>query len=809
MKHKRRLLESVVAVSLTACLLMKVGCSGGFLRLQDYQRDLIFGGLATALLLNQPAPAGDGGAGNPIPGPTGEQGIPGAVGEDGAQGPVGPQGPQGPEGPTGPEGPAGIDGTSGGSGSQGPSGPTGPAVFNTFIDDFFAFDGTSGNLQPGVVIISEPALGGSPLARTSNSAIAYRVSVPQTYTVGQPVTMRMFFHRTGDILDSCFVFSVTGVRLRDGEGVSSYGETIWLSIDNSGKVMPTRQVAEALLGENGIAGELVVVDLPINAAPGIVDPIALARADFLAFELATAKLDGSLYQILGVEFFASDAAASLFGATIAGPFGVEDPIVCPCDGSSQDCNNNGRPDDCEIKEDPGLDCNNNGVLDECEDCDGNGIPDDCDINCDSTACMACTDYSIAAGELICANDCNQNGIPDSCDIGNISNDCDENQIPDECELDGNDCDGNGILDTCDIATDPLLDCDGDSVLNECELDPAEQDCNLNGICDGIEITSSVFVSTLDSTTGATINTFSVGLAFDQFVPFIEVDASANIWVGRNDTGHGTNQFNPNDNVAKFSPTGTELLTLKGPMRNPTALAVDSIGNIYVGGTPDGGSLSVNKIYKYDSNGVFLTSFGELTGAALGATYFVFEFAPGDRLFATTSNPHRVFEYTTAGVQVNVVNANLRFGRGLAISPDGTTLWNYQPRNGPGEDIIVAYDLDLTVLSSFGLNPIGNPQLWGMDTLQNDNLVARAGSRIIEISPTGTLISELDFSSIDTGNSHRRGFTVDNSGNFLVSHAGTPVADCNSNGLPDDCDIAADPGLDLNGNGIIDACEDLD
>ena len=31
-------------------------------------------------------------------------------------------------------------------------------------------------------------------------------------------------------------------------------------------------------------------------------------------------------------------------------------------------------------------------------------------------------------------------------------------------------------------------------------------------------------------------------------------------------------------------------------------------------------------------------------------------------------------------------------------------------------------------------------------------------------------------------------------------------DCNDNGIPDDCDIAADPSLDCNGNLVIDACE---
>jgi murein tripeptide amidase MpaA len=72
-------------------------------------------------------------------------------------------------------------------------------------------------------------------------------------------------------------------------------------------------------------------------------------------------------------------------------------------GTSQDCNANGVPDECE----PGgtTDCNNNGWIDLCEiysgispDCNENRVPDDCDI---------------AAGT---SQDCQPNGIPDECDL---------------------------------------------------------------------------------------------------------------------------------------------------------------------------------------------------------------------------------------------------------------------------------------------------------------------------------------------------------------------------------------------------------
>ena len=48
--------KAVVTIGLSFALFLPQGCGGaGFLGLQDYQRDLIFGGLAAALLANQQA----------------------------------------------------------------------------------------------------------------------------------------------------------------------------------------------------------------------------------------------------------------------------------------------------------------------------------------------------------------------------------------------------------------------------------------------------------------------------------------------------------------------------------------------------------------------------------------------------------------------------------------------------------------------------------------------------------------------------------------------------------------------------------
>jgi hypothetical protein len=60
--------------------------------------------------------------------------------------------------------------------------------------------------------------------------------------------------------------------------------------------------------------------------------------------------------------------------------GVEDHIDIAT-GVSEDCDENGVPDECDWPDQP--DCDDDGLLDACEvDLDANGIPDDCECHAD-------------------------------------------------------------------------------------------------------------------------------------------------------------------------------------------------------------------------------------------------------------------------------------------------------------------------------------------------------------------------------------------------------------------------------------------
>ncbi len=113
------------------------------------------------------------------------------------------------------------------------------------------------------------------------------------------------------------------------------------------------------------------------------------------------------------------------------------------------------------------------------DCNSNGTPDDCDV------------ADCPPGDVSCA-DCNTNSKPDECDIaecppGDVTcGDCNTNGVPDGCELSGQDCNANGIDDECDIDSGFSFDYDLNGVPDEC--DP---DCNTNGVPDVCDIDCSI------------------------------------------------------------------------------------------------------------------------------------------------------------------------------------------------------------------------------------------------------------------------------------------------------------------------------
>ncbi len=124
--------------------------------------------------------------------------------------------------------------------------------------------------------------------------------------------------------------------------------------------------------------------------------------------------------------------------------------ICPGFDDRVDCNNNGIPDGCEIRDCPPGDT-------ACADCNGNGIPDECDI----TSGFDGDCYPLDA----------PNSIPDTCDIAACPvsepscQDCNNNRIPDACDI----RDGTSVdeLKNFDPTCDPQLEDCSDGIPDDC------------------------------------------------------------------------------------------------------------------------------------------------------------------------------------------------------------------------------------------------------------------------------------------------------------------------------------------------------
>ncbi len=164
----------------------------------------------------------------------------------------------------------------------------------------------------------------------------------------------------------------------------------------------------------------------------------------------------------------STNAGSLYAFRNALP--VADCAMAPLPGTCYaDCNENGIRDTCDILAGSSQDCDQDARPDECgfsDDCNQNAVPDTCDV-IDGTS-HDCN-RNLRPDECELDDDCNQNEVPDACDLADgTSHDCNENGIPEECEP-LFDCNENGEQDTCDIASGLSLDEDGNGLPDECPL----------------------------------------------------------------------------------------------------------------------------------------------------------------------------------------------------------------------------------------------------------------------------------------------------------------------------------------------------
>ncbi|MFQ5590895.1 MAG: S8 family serine peptidase [Phycisphaerae bacterium] len=142
-----------------------------------------------------------------------------------------------------------------------------------------------------------------------------------------------------------------------------------------------------------------------------------------------------------------------------------------------DCNDNNIDDLMDITTGASLDCNANGIPDECErDCDTNGVPDDCDLS--SGTSSDCDGNGVPDQ---CDPDCDGDGTPDACETAVLEQDCDFDGLCNGVEIADcppampscDDCNANGLPDGCDLAAGTSADSDGNGVPDECLPPPLQ------------------------------------------------------------------------------------------------------------------------------------------------------------------------------------------------------------------------------------------------------------------------------------------------------------------------------------------------
>ena len=437
---------------------------------------------------------------------------------------------------------------------------------------------------------------------------------------------------------------------------------------------------------------------------------------------------------------------------------------------NRDCNDNGRLDESDICEDPGLDCDNDGRIDSCmvaesvvADCNQNGRPDSCDI-----------DFGAA--------DCNANGVPDTCDLDSgTSADCNANGVPDECDIDdgtSDDLNGTGIPDECELL-----------VINEVLIDP-QDDLNGDGVIDA-------------------------GDQFVEIVNYTEESVDLTGWLLLNDgsswhvfggtileSGCVIIVFNEATASTIYEPATVLSSTSTDALVSPSSGFTRTISLFE---TTDAGYALVDDV-------TYGTEVLQIDGASIArCADLVGDFVPhnddGSECFTGSGNMH------SPGRQINgdyfpgecAVDLD---GDGVLDLFDNCVLFNPDQADCDGNGIGDVCDIQDHIDGGGSHEDLDCNWNWILDECEPPEFDCNNNGLpdVCEVNDGTALDCNanglLDECELDSG------FSPDCNGNGIPDvcdiNSGLSV-DCNDNDVPDECDLL-DPDQDTNGNGVLDECE---
>jgi len=456
-------------------------------------------------------------------------------------------------------------------------------------------------------------------------------------------------------------------------------------------------------------------------------------------------------------------------------------------GTSEDCNSNLVPDECDLTAGTSGDANFNGVPDECEDCNGNGTADALDIS------------------------------------GGTSEDCQPNAIPDECDI----ALGQGrTVPALRDATGLLFPLDGTYALAM----PPNDDSSSAEIALGFSfdfygtIQNSVFINNNGNLSfGAAYSEYTAsGFPIEGF-PMVAAlwadvdtrDENGSVWfktqsnaliVTWDDVGyystHGdklnTFQMAISDGLNPIMGVGNNVCFSYGDMQWTTGDASGGDGGF--GGTPatvganQGNGEDFFLIGRFDHEG---TDYDGPGGQADGVSYL-----DGQTVcFNTVTGTTNIDPIPTGFPPDNTIMIDPLLGDVLDLD-----LLFLSPE--PEQTTTVVID-DLDGAAAIGLGIVNTPgnvatvQLNWAPECTDFGLYTLVFTATDDFIPPGESVSSLRIIVACSSGSQ------DCNSNGVPDEcdiAGGTGADCNSNSVPDECDLAGGTSDDLNTNGVPDECE---
>lgn len=516
-------------------------------------------------------------------------------------------------------------------------------------------------------------------------------------------------------------------------------------------------------------------------------------------------------------------------------------------GAAPDCNTNGTIDACDIAAGRSADCALDGIPDECQ------PPGDCNTNGTDDVCEPLIDCNTNGTQDFCETivDCNTNGLHDACDIAAGEADCNSDGVPDECQP-SLDCNSNSTSDACET----LDDCNTNGVPDVCEFDAPPPFFEPRGGADSLLFPlDGTYTLAMGPNDDGSTGAIALGFDFEFYggvFNTVFINNNGNLSFG-SPFGTFTPTGFPVNGFPMVAPFWADVDTSGGDgavwykIENNTLIVTwDSVGyysahgdklNTFQVAISDGTNpvigLGLNVAFSYGdmqwttgdaSSGV--NGFGGVpatVGANAGNGIDFFLFGRFDHAGTDYDGPGGVpdgvsflddqvfsFSVATGTTNINPIVVGMPSGNAVTV-PAGSgqtfdlNLHFLSPEAGQTTSVVVN---DVNGAGAAGLNiasTTGNVATvslnWTPDCAVRGDYVLTF-SATDDFNPPGVTTTSLTLTVACRAADCNTNFVPDEC-DLLAG-----VEDCDSNGVPDECDLAVGAAEDCNTNETIDACEGL-